>query len=139
VITLVPPDEETVAGDAVTATLEAAAAPIVICTTLVVVVVAVVPVPVVVEVPLAAPDVARTSATPDVFRTRNVVTASPLRVCASTGLTVPSDVEKRTVVPFCTGVPLCSATNAVTSVLPPRGSCLVAAETLIVELVGASS
>lgn len=66
VTSLVPPDDDTVVGDADKATRVAAAAPIVISTTLVVVVVAPVPVPLVV-LPVAAPDTARTCATPETF------------------------------------------------------------------------
>ena len=40
----------------------------------------------------------------------------PFLVCASTGSTRPRVVVNRTTVPFCTGVPPDSATNALTSV-----------------------
>jgi hypothetical protein len=65
-ISLVPPEDDTVVGDAESATRFAAAAPIVISTRLVVVVVAPLPVPVDV-LPLAAPDDARIWATPETF------------------------------------------------------------------------
>jgi hypothetical protein len=77
-------------------------------------------------------------AVPDVVPV-NVVVATPFRVCASTGFTVPRLVRNRTVVPFCTGVDELSITNAVISVLPPTGSTLVGAVTVIDEPVGASS
>ena len=76
---------------------------------------------------------------PELFSAKNVVSARPLRVCASIGSTRPSVALNRTVVPFCTGVPACSMTNAVTSVFPPLGSTLAAAATVIVDFVGASN
>jgi hypothetical protein len=87
----------------------------------------------------APPEVARTSATPESSPAKNVVTAVPFRVCASTGSTRPKVVVKRTTVPFCTGVPPDSITVADTSVLPPTGSTRLSAFTLIVEFVGAVS
>jgi hypothetical protein len=85
------------------------------------------------------PEFARISATPDKSPALNVTVATPFLVCAEVWLSVPIVVENVTVVPFCTGVPLDSATNAEISVLPPSGSVNVPADTDIVELVGASS
>ena len=95
---------------------------------------------VVVPVPVEAlplpPDVAFTSAAPDTSPAKKVVVATPLRVCASTGSTRPRLVVKRTVVPFCTGVPPGSITWAESSVEPPVGSVRVGAVSVTVELAG---
>src|SRR4051812_34414512 len=104
----VPPLGLTLAGFALTVTLVAAAAPIVIFTLLVAVVVPPVPPD---DPPVAPPDTAVTVATPEPPPALNVATARPLVVCTSAGDTVPIVDVKRTVVPFCTGVPLDSVTN----------------------------
>ena len=89
--------------------------------------------------PPVLPDVARISATPETSPAWNIVTAMPFLVWASTGSTRPRLVLKRTEVPFCTGVPLDSATNALTAVEPPAGSTRAPDVTVTVELVGAVS
>ena len=88
---------------------------------------------------VAEPEVAVMRAVPDEFPALNVVVATPLRVCASTGFTVPRLAVKRTVVPLCTGVPACSRTNAETSVDPPSGNEVAGADTVIVDSEGASN
>ena len=124
-LTVAPLPVETLDGFARTVTVSTAALPTEIITTLLFVVVVVVVggvVPllgVVVELPPAPPDVALTSATPESFPAKNIVVATPFRVCASTGSRRPSVVVNRTTVPFCTGVPLCSITVAET--LDPAG------------------
>src|SRR5437667_16040 len=68
-----------------------------------------------------APESARIVATPDALPV-NVAVAIPLRVSVDEGDTSPISVMKRTVVPFCTGVPPAPAvapaslTNAVSVV-----------------------
>jgi hypothetical protein len=134
----VPPLGGTVDGDAVSARLFAAAAPIVMSSWLLDPVVGVVP-PVVVLLPPAAPDVARIVAVPDTSPALKVAVTTPFLVCASTGVTLPSVVVKCTVVPFCTGVPADSSTVAVISVVPPVGSDRVGALSETVEFVGANN
>src|SRR5215216_5158933 len=120
----VPPLAETVDGFVLIVMASTAAAPTVICTTLadVDVVVPVLVEGVVEPPPPAPPDCARTSATPEASPAKNVVVASPLRVSTSIGSRRPRFVVKRTVVPFCTGVPADSITYALTSVEPPNGN-----------------
>ena len=91
------------------------------------------------EVAPAAPEVARTSATPLDEPAVKVALARPPVVCTVVGAMVPSVVVKVTCVPFCTGVPLPSSTNAVTSVVPPVDSVRVAALNVTLDPVGAVS
>src|SRR5688572_3660272 len=103
-LTVAPALFETVDGFARTVTVSTAALPTEISTTLLLVAVVVgvvVPLPgvlgvlgVVVVLPPAPPDVARTSATPESLPAKNVVVATPFRVCASTGSRRPSVVVK---------------------------------------------
>lgn len=105
----VPPCELTLDGFVRTDTVSAAAAPMVNVRTFVAVLFSPV------DADPAAPDVARTSAVPEVTPAENVAVAMPLRVSASTGDTLPNVVVKRTAVPFCTGFPLSSRMTAATS------------------------
>jgi hypothetical protein len=78
-------------------------------------------------------------ATPELVPALNVATATPLLVCASVGVTVPSVVVKRTVVPFCTGVPLDSVTKAVNPTVPIVATVEAFADNVTVDPVGASN
>jgi hypothetical protein len=130
----VPPEGGTVLGIASTVTAATAAVPTTIVTELLLVAVS----PSAGGVAPIVPDTARTTAVPDVVPV-NVVVATPFRVCASGGVTVPRFVVNLTVVPFWTGVPDGSATNAEISVVPPIGSVLVGAVTEIVDALGANN
>jgi hypothetical protein len=139
----VPPAAGTEPGFAARRTVSTAAAPTVIRTLLLpVVVVPPFPLPLPVPVPVPdpmPPDVAVTSARPDESPATNVETAYPFLVCASGGSIRPRFVVKRTVVPFWTAVPLSSTTKAVTSVVPPVGTKLLAAVIVRADPVGAVS
>src|SRR5262249_15396589 len=137
-----PPFGPTLVGEALTAIVLTAATPTVIVTTLVAVdVVVVVPVPPLVDPdpPPAPPDTAWIVATPGLAPALNVATATPLLVCASAGVMVPRVVVKRTIVPFCTGVPLDSVTKAVSPTVPLVGTVDEFALSVIAEPVGAIS
>jgi hypothetical protein len=77
------------------------------------------------------------TATPELSPALKVATAIPLLVCASAGVTVPRVVVKRTVVPFCTGVPLDSMTKAVNPTVPFVGTVVAFALNVTVDPVGA--
>ena len=74
---------------------------------------------------------------PDELPAENVADANPLRVGTSAGLTLPSVVLNRTVVPSWTGAPLSLTTNALSSVVPPRTTIRLFAVKVMDELEGA--
>src|SRR5688572_26112984 len=137
VSTTVPPLGPSRDGLALIATVDAAAPPMLMRTTLPAGdAVSPSPVP---PVAVAAPDTARTSAVPEDDPATNVVVATPPRVSTSAGSTRPRVAENLTNVPSWTAVPPDSSTIAVIVVLPPRGSVSACAVTLMVDSRGASS
>ena len=132
VIDTVPPLDGTRLGFALIVRPSAAAAPITTSTALVVA-------PPSADVPAAAPETARTDATPETLPALSVALATPPTVRALAGAIDPSVVVNRTCVPSCTGVPACSSTTAVISTVPPSAEVWAPADNAIVDPVGASS
>jgi hypothetical protein len=125
------PSCDTLAGLAVTSTLETAAEPMVIESD-----VAVVPVPP--EVP-TDPENAVIVAVPDWVPALKVTTALPLLVVAVLEANDPRVVVKVTVVPFETAAPPLSTTVAVICVVPLSGKISALPDSVIEAPVGANS
>lgn len=138
VMVAVPPSCETLEGLAVTTTVVAAAAPITIETPDPVVVVGAAPVPVEAEPDVELePENALMTAVPDCEPALKMTVALLFDVATSVGVTVPSEVVKVTIVPFCTGLPPLSSTLAVISAVPLIGRTCAFVYSLIVVPVGA--
>lgn len=88
----------------------------------------------------APPDEAVIVAVPLAFPALNVTIARPLiSVSASDGSIVPSVVVKMMCVPVCGGVPAGSSTCAISCAVPPVGTAVAAAVSVMVDPPGASN
>lgn len=86
-----------------------------------------------------APENAPILAVPDCVLAMKRTVALPPWVRASVGSMLPNEEVNVTTVPFCTGVPADSVTDAVTSAVPLTGTTVVLTVSVMVDSVGASS
>src|SRR5262245_55558476 len=78
------------------------------------------------------------TAVPDCWPARKTTVALPASVRASAGSTEPNEAVKVTTVPFWTGVPADSVTDAMTVAVPFTGTVVVLTLRVMVDSVGAS-